>query len=469
MTTYTISTNVGSGIGTITNSSVQDSGASTTVHFTPHPGYYVNDVRVDNVRKGALPYLDIINITANHSIYVYFSFYSFLISASAGANGSVTPSTSSVRSGDNQSITIAPNTGYHVASITIDGSPILAVTSPYVAWDYVFSQVTTNHTLHVEFAAIYTPPVPPQETISSWAYTNIVPGIPAIIYPSAPVNVVATRTDSGTSVTWAGTDPANTSYFIVGRAFGSGGFNEIATTTEQFFGVYHEDVSQSVIYSIYAVSVLGVASQMVTSNTLDAFPAPAAVTIPQNVHAVHSGAGATVWWANINTPAYSSVYMSRNGGGSTFLGTTTGTSFSIPTVNPTDYIQFSITNTNPFYNWSSGNTSPLAYSNTIDPMPVAPSNVVAGTSNGIVVLTWTDNAGGLDNFEVQWSTGVGFVSLSSTTTGATTFSHLTASRSAPNTYRVRAVTMDGQTSGYVTSNSVWLASPPDTIWFGTEF
>jgi hypothetical protein len=70
------------------------------------------------------------------------------ISASAGANGSISPSGSvSVPYGSSQAFAITPNTGYHVASVLVDGSSVGAVTS------YTFTNVTTNHTISASFAA----------------------------------------------------------------------------------------------------------------------------------------------------------------------------------------------------------------------------------------------------------------------------------------------------------------------------
>ncbi len=54
----------------------------------------------------------------------------YTIQASAGANGSISPSgTVNVFSGANQSFTITPNSGYHVADVVVDGGSVGAVTS----------------------------------------------------------------------------------------------------------------------------------------------------------------------------------------------------------------------------------------------------------------------------------------------------------------------------------------------------
>ncbi len=72
----------------------------------------------------------------------------FSITASAGVNGSISPSgTVSVAQGANQTFTITPASGYAVSSVTVDGSSVGAVTS------YTFSNVQANHTISAAFAA----------------------------------------------------------------------------------------------------------------------------------------------------------------------------------------------------------------------------------------------------------------------------------------------------------------------------
>ena len=71
----------------------------------------------------------------------------YTIQATAGANGSVSPSGSvSVREGRDQTFTFAPDRGYAVADVTIDGESVGAVTS------YTFENVRKAHTIAVTFA-----------------------------------------------------------------------------------------------------------------------------------------------------------------------------------------------------------------------------------------------------------------------------------------------------------------------------
>jgi len=70
------------------------------------------------------------------------------ITSTPGANGSITPSGSvSVISAGNQTFAIAPNSGYQIADVLIDGASVGAVTT------YAFSNVTGNHTISASFSA----------------------------------------------------------------------------------------------------------------------------------------------------------------------------------------------------------------------------------------------------------------------------------------------------------------------------
>ena len=71
----------------------------------------------------------------------------FTVTASAVGNGTISPTGSVlVTAGSNQSFTISPSTGYHVADVVVDGASVGAVTS------YAFNGVATNHTISANFA-----------------------------------------------------------------------------------------------------------------------------------------------------------------------------------------------------------------------------------------------------------------------------------------------------------------------------
>ncbi len=77
---------------------------------------------------------------------------SYIIQAVAGAGGSISPAGNvSVREGSDQTFTIAPDKGYTVSNVKIDGNSIGAVTS------YTFENVSKPHTIEVIFVKDSTP------------------------------------------------------------------------------------------------------------------------------------------------------------------------------------------------------------------------------------------------------------------------------------------------------------------------
>src|SRR5204862_8330412 len=92
------------------------------------------------------------NVLANHTIAASFAINTYTITASAGANGSISPSGAvSVNATASQSFTISPATNYHVLDVLVDGSSVGAVTT------YTFTNVLANHTIAASFAInIYT-------------------------------------------------------------------------------------------------------------------------------------------------------------------------------------------------------------------------------------------------------------------------------------------------------------------------
>ena len=65
----------------------------------------------------------------------------------AGNGGKIAPTgATNVYKGTSKAFTITPNDGYHVDSLTVDGTAVDVVT------EYTFSDVTANHTIAVTFA-----------------------------------------------------------------------------------------------------------------------------------------------------------------------------------------------------------------------------------------------------------------------------------------------------------------------------
>jgi uncharacterized protein YjdB len=86
-------------------------------------------------------------VSGNTILTVTAPVVTFTLTASAGSNGVISPTgVTTVNSGANQTFTITPNAGYHVAGVLVDGASVGAVTS------YTFTNVLANHTISASFA-----------------------------------------------------------------------------------------------------------------------------------------------------------------------------------------------------------------------------------------------------------------------------------------------------------------------------
>ena len=150
VTNYTITASAGAN-GTISPSGAVSvsSGGSQTFNFTPATGYQVASVAVDGTAVTTASSYSFSNVTASHTISVTFAPATFTLTASAGSNGTISPSGAvSVNYGGNQTFTFTPATGYQVSSVAVDGTAVTTASS------YSFSNVTASHTISVTFAPL---------------------------------------------------------------------------------------------------------------------------------------------------------------------------------------------------------------------------------------------------------------------------------------------------------------------------
>jgi uncharacterized repeat protein (TIGR02543 family) len=146
--TYTITASAGLN-GSISPSGMvtMNYGANQTFTITPDPNYHVADVLVGGVSVGTPTSYQFTDVTANHTISATFAIDTYTITASAGLNGSITPSGAViVNYGTDKAFTITPDTGYHVADVLVGGVSVGTPTS------YTFTDVTENHTISATFA-----------------------------------------------------------------------------------------------------------------------------------------------------------------------------------------------------------------------------------------------------------------------------------------------------------------------------
>ena len=124
-------------------------GGNQSFTISPNAGYHITEVLVDGSSAGVVTNYTFNNVTANHTISANFAINTYTITATAGANGTVTPSgITTVNHGGSQTYSITPNSGYNIVDVLVDGSSVGALLS------YSFTNVTANHTISASFEII---------------------------------------------------------------------------------------------------------------------------------------------------------------------------------------------------------------------------------------------------------------------------------------------------------------------------
>ena len=191
--TYTITASAGAN-GAVTPAGVTpvNYGATPTYAITPNPGYHVVNVLVNGTSVGAVTSYNFPSVTADKTISATFAINTYTITASAGANGAVTPAgVTPVNYGATPTYAITPNPGYHVVNVLVNGTSVGAVTS------YNFPSVTADKTISATFAL--------NPTI-----TNINPNSRPWYQLDRTVIITGTGFIGATSVTFDGTNVAYT-------------------------------------------------------------------------------------------------------------------------------------------------------------------------------------------------------------------------------------------------------------------
>jgi hypothetical protein len=205
---YTITASAGAN-GSISPSGAVSvvSGANQSFSITPNAGFAIADVLVDGGSVGTGGTYTFTNVTANHTISASFVaiVVNYTITASAAANGSISPSGAvSVVSGANQSFSITPNAGFAIADVLVDGGSV------GTGGTYTFTNVTANHTISASFVAVVV-----NYTITASAGAN------GSISPSGAVIVVSGANQSFSITPNAGYNIADV--LVDGGSVGTGG------------------------------------------------------------------------------------------------------------------------------------------------------------------------------------------------------------------------------------------------------
>jgi hypothetical protein len=196
-------------------------GASLTVPFSAVSARYV---RLFVTSASSVPTIN------EFEVYNSGGTPTYTITASAGANGSISPSGSVVvNQGANQTFTITPNSGYQVSTVTVDGASVGAVTS------YTFSNVQANHTISATFTATGTDSnIAPSGTGYGWSgMTSGTANTGKVAQPGVNDNNLTTDVDiqpngdpvgawEAAGVTWTTAKTISSANFINGTINGGG-------------------------------------------------------------------------------------------------------------------------------------------------------------------------------------------------------------------------------------------------------
>jgi methyl coenzyme M reductase beta subunit len=149
--TYTLTPSSGSN-GTISPNTAPTVNYGTSVTFTamPNTGYAPAWWLVDGkpVQSGTASFT-LSNVTANHAVSVTFNILTYTLTPSAGANGTISPSTvKTVTYGSSLAFTATPGAGYAVGAWSVDGTTVQTAGT-----SFVLSNVVANHTVSVTFVA----------------------------------------------------------------------------------------------------------------------------------------------------------------------------------------------------------------------------------------------------------------------------------------------------------------------------
>ncbi len=147
-------------------------GSGTNYIMTPNAGYHIDDVLVDGISVGAVPSYTFVNVTTDRTIHVDFAINMYDITATAGANGSISPAgIVQVPHGGSTNFLIAPDIGHHTDDVRIDGISVGPISA------YAFLNVTNARSIYAGFAidtfmltsdSPHGTPVPPGTTVHDW-------------------------------------------------------------------------------------------------------------------------------------------------------------------------------------------------------------------------------------------------------------------------------------------------------------
>jgi hypothetical protein len=201
-------------------------GASQFFSITPAEGYVIESVEVDGADQGAISSYLFDSVTADATIHVIFSAIAdstYTITATAGANGTITPAGDvTVNYGASQTFVIVADEYYTIGEVLIDSVPLA---NPVAS--YTFVNVTANHTIDVTF-------VPAECPVPTYAWTTDI-------------------TDNSATLNW--TDMEVTSYTIRYKSAEDTVYTEVTGITETSYELSGLDDNMVYVWNVKSVCI----------------------------------------------------------------------------------------------------------------------------------------------------------------------------------------------------------------------
>ena len=372
----------------------------------------------------------------------------FAITSSAGANGTISPNgTTTVTYGGSQAYTITPNTGYHIATVLVDGTNNPTAVS---SGTYTFTNITTSHTITATYAInTYT------ITVTQGANGTIAPGTTTVNYggnqtftitPTTGYHITDVSVDGAsqgavasyafTNVTANHTITATYAIntYTITVTQGANGTIAPGTTTVNYGGNQTFTITPTTGYHITDVSVDGVSQGAVASYAFTNVTANHTITATYAINTytitVTQGANGTI------APGTTTV---NYGGNQTFTITPT-TGYHITDVSVDGVSQGAVASY-AFTNVTANHTITATYA--INTYTIT---VTQGANGTIAPGTTTVNYGGNQTFTITPTTGyhITDVSVDGVSQGAVAsyaFTNVTANHTITATYAINTYTI----------------------------
>ena len=180
--------------GTITPNGIKYSATAVTYTVAPNAGWSLTSVLIDGVSAAGSQIVDsthyVVAFDASkvHTIKANYSQMLFSITATAGAGGTIQVTGGgnvNITPGSSRAVVVAPNTGYRIASLTVNGSSV-PVAAPTVANTVSFGNIQSNNNVNATFSVIPTATVyaGDNKTVSG-ASTGLIGSVSSNSVPSA--------------------------------------------------------------------------------------------------------------------------------------------------------------------------------------------------------------------------------------------------------------------------------------------